>query len=241
MSQRIQQAIAQLRSEKYEIWIQGWHTLFNLRDANAVEELTAALGDAHARVRETVVFALGQIPDVRSVEPLIVALNDPVDDVSSHAAWALGEIGDESAVEPLIGVLNKPNSPNTQRLAPKSLAKLGDDRAVEPLTELLKQTYISYIATILGNLGDRRAVEPMIELLSADPDSRDYGNQNPSFRYYTVRALGKLGDPRALPLLEKIVEQETQPALKGKSVSDVARIAISRIKEKQSQAETSAV
>ena len=240
MSHPIQQAIVQLRSEDYSIWIQGWHTLFNLRDANAIEELIAALGDAHVRVRETAAFALGQIPDVRSVESLTVALNDPVDNISSQAAWALGEIGDKRAVEPLIGVLNKPNSPNTQRLAPKSLAKLGDDRAVEPLIGLLKQTYISYIATILGNLGDHRAVEPMIELLSADPDSREYGNQNPSFRYYTVRALGKLGDLRALPLLEKIAEQETQPVLKGKSVSDMARIAIFRIKEKPSQAEPNA-
>jgi HEAT repeat protein len=240
MSSIIQQAIIQLRSEEYETWIQGWRTLFFLRDPSAVEELLAALNDAHARVRETAVIALGQIPDSRSTEPLITVLDDPIDEVSSHAAWALAEIGDKRAVEPIIRALNKPNCVDTQRLAIKALAKLGDNRAVEPLIDLLRRTYISHVATILGNMGDCRAVEPLIQLLSAEADGKEYGNQNLSFRYYSVRALGKLGDLRALPLLEKIVEQETQPLLKRKSVSDMAKIAISRIQDNKTQAELSA-
>lgn len=241
MSDIIQQAISQLRSEEYETWIQGWRTLFYLRDTEPIDELLIALGDAHSRVRDTVAFTLGQIPDIRSVGPLINTLTDPVDEISGHAAWALGETGDLRAVEPLIQVLEKPSSPNTQRFAIESLAKFGDKRAVEPLIGLLKETYYARLATILGNLGDCRAVEPLLQTLKTNPDPKKYNGHYPVYRYYAVRALGKLNDERALPLLKQIHEQDTQPVLKGKSVSDMAKVALSRIQERQMQAEPGAV
>jgi hypothetical protein len=48
-----------------------------------------------------------------------------------------------------------------------------------------------------------------------------------------IRALGKLGDPQAIPLLAWIAEQETAPVLNGKSLSNVAMRALERIQEQR--------
>lgn len=55
----------------------------------------------------------------------------------------------------------------------------------------------------------------------------------PIFRYYAVRALGRLGDVRALPLLEYIRAHETQVVLKGKSIGDMAEKAIGHISKRK--------
>jgi HEAT repeat protein len=175
-------------------------------------------------VQREAAIALGEMKAHQAIRPLIELLDDyeTLWDVAYDAAYALGEIGDLQAVEPLIAALDKPFARGP---AAEALAKLGDARMVEPLIRLFKEQRESSIATILGNFGDRRAVEPLIEALY-DPD--------PSVRFYTGRALGKLGDKRALPILEWVREHDTQPILdrksiRGKSVSYAAGKAIERI------------
>ena len=74
---------------------------------DAVEPLTAALGDPNTWVREAAIKALGEIADQRAVEPLAGLLSDQSEDlrVREAAAEALGVIGDPVAVEPLLAVL----------------------------------------------------------------------------------------------------------------------------------------
>ncbi len=175
-------------------------------------------------IRREAALALGKMQAQQAVDPLIALLNDhrTVWDAAQDAAWALGEIGDLQAVEPLIAVLNKPFVAGR---AIEALAKLGDPRMVEPLIRLFKAQPVSSIATILGNFGDRRAVEPLIDALQ---------DRDPSVRFYVARALGKLGDKRALPALEWTRTHDTEPILdrksvRGKSVSDAATKAIERI------------
>ncbi len=119
--------------------------------------------------------------------------------------------------------------------AVEALARLGDMRAVEPLIAALRTTKNPSIATVLGNLHDRRAVEPLLAevqtmQLPRPASARDRRWQDIYF-YYVVRALGKLGDPRALPLLEWVREHETAPVLKGRSIGEMAAKAIQHIQE----------
>jgi HEAT repeat protein len=175
-------------------------------------------------VRREAALALGQLKAHQAIEPLIALLDDhqTVWDAAQDAAWALGEIGDRQAVEPLIAVLDKPFVAGR---AIEALAKLGDPRMVEPLIRLFREQCVSSIATILGNFGDVRAVEPLIDALS---------DSDPGIRFYAARALGKLGDRRALPALERAREVDTErivdrKSLYGKSVSAAAAKAIARI------------
>jgi HEAT repeat protein len=230
MNKDFAQLIAALRSDEYAIWIRAWSVLSELRDRSAVEPLIEALRDEHPRVRYTAALVLASIPDPRAVEPLIALLHDNAPSfttVGEMAAFALGAIGDQQAVEPLIGSLH---NPHTRRHAIEALVTIGDPRAIEPFIHLLNTTHNPRVATILGNFGDRRAVEPLLTALQNRPsDDSHFQPGYQVFRYYAVRALGKLGDARALPLLEQILAQETEPVLKGKSVSDMAGKAIARI------------
>jgi HEAT repeat protein len=193
-------------------------------DALALEILLHNLTHPDRFVRREAALVLGRLKARQAVGPLIALLDDhqTVWDAAQDAAWALGEIGDLQAVEPLIAVLDEPFVTGP---AIEALAKLGDPRMVEPLIRLLREQRISSVATVLGNFGDVRAVEPLIDALS-DPD--------PGMRFYAARALGKLGDRRALPALEWAREADTErivdrKSLYGKSVSIAAAKAITRI------------
>ena len=73
--------------------------LGQLRDARAVEPLTAALKDSNADVREQAAFALGQIRAAARSPALGAALKDTNADVREQAVFALGQIRDASAVD----------------------------------------------------------------------------------------------------------------------------------------------
>jgi HEAT repeat protein len=57
-------------------------------------------------------------------------------------------------------------------------------------------------ASALGKIRDRRAVEPLLGLLARE--------SKPQVRQYAVKALSRIGDPRARPLLEKIAADKTE-------------------------------
>jgi HEAT repeat protein len=118
-----------------------------------------------------------------------------------------------------------------------ALGQIGDRRAVVPLIDSMRLTKNPSITTVLGNFGDERAVEPLLAELAAVQQPRpDTGNERrwqEIYFYYLIRALGKLGDRRATPLLEWVCERETGPTLKGKSLADMATRALQRIEEQE--------
>jgi HEAT repeat protein len=115
----------------------------------------------------------------------------------------------------------------------KALYDYGDRRAVPSLITIMRVRHDSSVATILGNFGDRRAVGPLLEDLETlrQPVVPQPFGWTMSYYYYAIRALGKLGDPRAIPLLEWIRDHEREPLLKGKSLADMAEKALQRIAE----------
>jgi HEAT repeat protein len=231
MGHDLDQLLNDLAAEDRAVSVPAVLAVLDLRDPSAVPQLIAALDSPQRRVRATVALALGQIADPKAVEPLIAALRHsvPTDDVFNNdrnaAAWALGQLGEARAVDVLIEALSDRGA---RMAAVKALARIGDRRAVEPLIQLLVADGIPSVATVLGNFGDRRAVAPMIALLEQPPGNHPAPWQL-SCRYYVARALGKLGDPRAVPVLERVRDQERQPAVKGRSVGDAAAKAIERI------------
>jgi HEAT repeat protein len=82
----------------------------------------------------------------------------------------------------------------------------------------------------LGEAGDKRAVEPLLLELRATKSGF------PSFyrRVALARALGQLGDPRAIPMLEQLVHSDTVEYDAwgmgvGLSVAEVAQNALQHI------------
>lgn len=248
MEENIGPLLARLDSPDVGIRYQAARELLSLRDRSIVPHLIAALGSTNAFVRTYAAYALGQLGDGRAVVPLIELLAyvahghvNVYANVGSAAATALGQLGDRRAVEVLISTLD---DPYVALDAVKALSRIGDRRAVQPLIAALRATHDPSMATALGNLGDHAAVEPLLELLRALKAQKEIWPQAAKhvsarreaiFYYYAVRALGKLGDDRALPLLEWIREHERTPVLKGRSIGAMAARAIERIQQRSQE------
>ncbi|MCL4248729.1 MAG: HEAT repeat domain-containing protein [Anaerolineae bacterium] len=91
-----------------------------------------------------------------------------------------------------------------RRTAIMKLGMIGGEEALRTLIYVVSNKHEDLIvrgraAMMLGNLRDTRAVEPLIEALTAP------GYQTPLF---AAEALGKIGDPRAIPALEPLLQSE---------------------------------
>ena len=199
--------------------------LASLGDPRAVEPLIAAMGDGDEHVRQAVAEALGQFGDLRAVEALVAALADSDEGTYNAALGALGALPWEPAgasgaaylvargewdecarigapaVEPLIAVFTDAKwssgalvyGPAKEKAAAGALVKIGAP-AIEPILAglvPLGSHSRQGLADVLVQIG-APAVEPLIAALG-DPDS--------GIRSDAARALGRLGDPRALGAL----------------------------------------
>ncbi len=247
--------LADVQDDRRNIRLQAELALLHLQDPAVVPALLAALDIPDRRVQGLVATVLGRLGDRRAVLPLIDLLRsakpgtlteaafDIFASVRARAAEALGLLGDKQAVEPLIEALAD-EDPSTRGTAVKALGRLRDLRAVEPLIASLHADKYPWTPNILGNLGDPRAVEPLLDELedlrrSPAGSSETQTRWHTVYYYYVILALGKLGDPRAKPLLEWVRIHEQTPVLKGKSLSDMAAKALARIAERSASEDAS--
>lgn len=196
-----------------------------------------------------------QLKRDRDIVGLIGALDSPHYSVQQEAIRALGELGDIQAVPSLLNLLARSKHDDTVRMnVIDALGKIGDPQAVQPIINILEQfsNHIvqMYAATALGNLGDKRAVEPLIKALSKALDFdpllmgafgiRSYNEQSQSefiktiavLRMAIAKALGKIGDPRAIEVLQRAIrEKPLSDAEPG--IHKVAKEALDKIKKNQ--------
>ena len=98
----------------------------------AMPHLARALHDESPKVRQGVIWALGQSDD-KSAAPKIAAMaNDEDDHVRGAVAWALGEMQDPRGLEALVGLLADAE-PKVRAGAAKSLGRIGGEPAVAAL------------------------------------------------------------------------------------------------------------
>jgi HEAT repeat protein len=161
---------------------------WSLADADhsglAVEALIGALHDSNGDVRETAVWALGNIGDhsSASAEALAGVLSDPNPEMRRRAAWALGQIDTRRAPPQLIAALND-KDPEMREVTAWALFQIEDPAAIPALQSALareqnKELQIAYIRA-LAALGEK-SVDALKGLL----ESRD-----PEIRNIAVRAL----------------------------------------------------
>jgi HEAT repeat protein len=122
--------------------------------------------------------------------------SSPVDPVAALGAQILAELGDDEAAPILRRLLDR-RDPDTVRAAAAALGRLGDRGAVPRLLELAAAEPRTWLAVIdaLGAIGDAAALPHLAEQLD------DRATVIP-----VARALGRIGDPRAVaPLLRILV------------------------------------
>lgn len=161
------------------------YSLGKIGDGRAVGPLILSLRDSHGKVREAAVWSLARLEDRRAVDPLIDALGNGVPKVREAAAWALGVLGDRRATDPLVSALGD-DDPGVRKAAMQVLEKLGDPMG--------KRIY--------GALdGDRESREELArgkDPRSLDPLLRCLRNPDGKLRRAAARALGTIGDRRAV-------------------------------------------
>jgi HEAT repeat protein len=93
-----------------------------------------------------------------------------------------------------------------RRAAVEALDKLGDDRAVKPLAALLADKDSNLRSTAREALVKLEAVDVLIEALK---------QSNPVARIEAARALGRLGDRKAIEPLNNLLQTETDESVKS--------------------------
>lgn len=263
MSNQVTEQIAALRDEDWAIRQEAAGLLGTFKDPRAVAPLVALLRDEDRSVRETAVEALrsigtpaveavgacldqpdlsvqeaastilSTIADERVLPSLIKALRSNDWIVRMHAAKALGLIRHTDTVVPLIPLLQDKVKAVREEAA-IALAAVGD-AAIPCLVQALKhEDWLVRLHAVesLGKSRSPHAVEPLLSALFNDRDSavredavralgkigdaRAIGHlcvamREPSLRTVAVEALGHIGDPCAVPALIDVVTGGTPP------------------------------
>jgi len=179
----------------------GAGALYGLRKNGseaARDVLLEQLRQGDAKRRADVAFYLWSMSDPRVIEALKAALQDPDQTVRRRVARAVIHLAPRDAaplVLPVItDMLHQPEGFDADLAA--EFAQLADPRMTEPLLALLngqdEQAQI-LAARGLEALKETQAVPHLISLLETSP-SQDV-------RFRATRALGAIGDPRAVPPL----------------------------------------
>jgi len=263
MADAVAEQIAALKDEDWAIREEAAVALGTLRDPRAVAPLIALLRDTDRAVREAAIGALkaigepsvpvlglclsdpqalvqeaastvlATIADERVLAPLIDALRNRDWIVRMHAAKALGRIRHPTAVEPLIPLLQDAVKAVREETS-VALAAIGDAAIPSLLAALTHQEWLVRLHAVeaLGKTKSPAAVEPLLSALFNDADTavkedaiRALGQigdgraleflihvmKEPGLRPLAVEALGLIGDRRAVPVLIKVLEGDDRP------------------------------
>ncbi len=198
-------------------------------DESQLDVVLAAFSDAFAEVREFAALAAGQIGGDRAIAALQAALNHESAEVRFQAVSALSELDPEHVATDLVRMLQDADAevraqavasissleaphlsghlasalsdaaPQVRFEAAVALASLGDGRGEEVLLDALSQgECVPEAAEALSRLGCQKAREPLAKIALA-------WFAAPHLRALTAAALIRLGDPRGLPALRRVL------------------------------------
>lgn len=168
------------------------------QDAINIEKVAEILTDPDLDVQSKAVDVLIKINHPNTVKFLIPALKDESEYSRRAAVEVLNEVGNETSVEELLGAI-KDDDWWVRSRAGDALAEIGGPRVVDSVLKLVtsKDEEIRRSAIeILNNTKDERAVDGLINAT----DDTDWW-----VRERAVDALSKIGSPKALPKLEKML------------------------------------
>jgi aminopeptidase N len=208
----------------------------------ALEPLRAGLGDPDSRVRSSVIESLGSFPEHAELIPLLRHALETDDSYAARgeAAGALGsfEKHRDQAEPILIAALDQESFHQLVRGgALKALAELDPGRAWEPARKLarygapvdVRSDALAALVTIGKH--DRHRREEVRKLLEGYLDDPSY-----TLRETTYRRLGELGDPDAIPAIERRARLEADGRQQRNGEKAVQRILAGRSKDREDQA-----
>ncbi|MFL6263281.1 MAG: M1 family aminopeptidase [Thermoanaerobaculia bacterium] len=216
--------------------------LGKIRKDSALEALRAGLADKDSRVRSSAIESLGSFPEHAELIPILRRALETDDSyaVRGQAAGALGSFEKHrgQAAPILIAALDQESFRELVRgNAIKALAELDPGRAWEPAQKLARY------GSPIDSRGD--ALEALVTIAKHDRHRRDEVRKilegyldDPSYslREAAYRRLGELGDPAAIPAIERRGRLEADGRQQRNGQKAIERILTSQSKEKEDQA-----
>jgi HEAT repeat protein len=219
----------------------------------AIAMLTSVLSDPAADARLAAAESPRQIGDHKILQVLLAALRDPEPEVRAEAAHGLGHFSEHSVLEALIGVLIS-DTPQVRTAAAEALGMIGNPRAVDALVSNLGSPHADLSMMVrwaLKKIGPPEALRALIQAVNS-PDysvrSRavtmlgDFefpgavellmaclNDRHPEARASAILSLALIRDPRSLPELERVAQEEPSYSLQG-NIPELAQFAIDFIK-----------
>jgi HEAT repeat protein len=192
------EALKALGSANMDVQNAAAELLGRMGDRRAVGPLIAEMANTHQEVLGALTQALGMIGDERAVRPLVGLLRHDSIRVRRGAVEAIGQIGGLAALEPLIEVLGDPDA-TVRASATEVLAKFGPI-AIEPLLVALRfkesgvrEMVLAVLARIDPQWPRRSSAQ---RHFAAFLEALENGNHH--IRIASAKALGQIGDPRAV-------------------------------------------
>jgi aminopeptidase N len=216
--------------------------LGKIRKDSALEALRGGLADQDSRVRTGVLEALGEFPEHRELIPILRKALETDDSYAARAAaaGALGELGKrrDEVASALIAALSQESPREVVRgEAIKALAKVDPARAWDHAVRLAKygapidsrSSALEALVTLGQPDGHRRGEAR--EILEGYLDDPYY-----SLRENAYKRLGDLGDPAAIPAIERRGRLEVDGRQRRNAEKAVEKIRASKEKEREDQA-----
>jgi HEAT repeat protein len=190
--------------------------LFALQPHDAVRQLASWLRDDDRVVALAAAHALATLGDP-GLQALISALSDTRVEARQRAALGLGKSRSEKALPRLARAMDDPDVAYFAICALGELGRDGMRSAAQPLIHQLQRPESTGRAQAASELGFMRATEAIPELLAMMSDSR------PMARWYSVDALGKMGDRRViLQLIGKMPDADSD--MRGRIIRALERL-----------------
>lgn len=174
-----------------------------------------SLHDDNRDVQATMIWACGKTHDPAVIQSLAKRMRDAAHesplvfseskgdvDIQLLCMYSLVEIGSE-AYGTLMDASKECDSVEVRGQIPRSLAQKWGTAAVPYLIRLLEDSLWivrANAADELGNLKDKRAIDSLIRHLTDDDPGDDH-----NVGIGAAFALGKIGDPKAIPALKKLL------------------------------------
>jgi HEAT repeat protein len=197
-------------------------SLGQIKPADALPALIAALDDKFPRVVEEAALALGYLADKQALPALVRAVGHSDSGVRVAAILALGRIGPPVSVGALAAVLNDPEW-RARQCAALALGEIGDNRAIPALLAVSKDPdwrVRCEVALALAKFKSVHAIEVLLELVA-----NDYQAPNAVI----VEALKTYGPSSAGPILNWLPRIEVNRRLALQVLETIGAAAVDEI------------